>query len=55
MHRGGAQEFRHIHVSGVRVRALMVGLIVGGLIMAVAVIGSWIEDRFEHLQSDLPE
>ncbi len=32
---------------------LMVGLIVGGLVLTVGVIGTWVRDRFERLQTDL--
>ena len=32
---------------------LMVGLIVGGLVLTVAAIGSWVKLRFEDLQADL--
>ena len=31
----------------------MVGLIVGGLVLTVAAIGSWVKARFDNLQSDL--
>jgi len=33
--------------------ALMVVLIVGGLILIVGVIGSWVDHAFEHLQEEL--
>ena len=32
---------------------LMVGLIVGGLVLVVAGIGTWVNGRFEQLQTDL--
>ena len=33
--------------------ALMTVLIVGGLILIVGAIGSWVEHEFEHLEVDL--
>ncbi len=35
--------------------ALMIVLIVGGLLVIVAAIGSWVKHAFEHLQEDLGE
>ena len=32
---------------------LMAGLIVGGLVLVVAAIGTWVKDRFSDLQTDL--
>ena len=32
---------------------LMAGLIVGGLVLTVAAIGSWVKARFDDLNSDL--
>ena len=32
---------------------LMVGLIVGGLVLTVAAIGSWVKARFDALEGDL--
>jgi len=32
---------------------LMAGLIVGGLVLTVAAIGTWVRTKFETLQSDL--
>ena len=32
---------------------LMVGLIVGGLVLTVAAIGTWVKARFDSLKSDL--
>ena len=33
--------------------ALMAGLIVGGLVVIVVAIGTWVRTRFDNLQSDL--
>ncbi len=35
--------------------ALMVALIVVGLVLTVAAIGSWVNHAFEHLQEDLAD
>ena len=32
---------------------LMAGLIVGGLVLVVAAIGTWVKDKFATLQTDL--
>ena len=32
---------------------LMVGLIVGGLVVVIGAIGTWVRTRFDNLQSDL--
>ena len=32
---------------------LMAGLIVGGLVMTVAAIGTWVKGKFQTLQTDL--
>ncbi len=32
---------------------LMAGLIVGGLVLTVAAIGSWVKGRFDDLNTDL--
>ncbi len=32
---------------------LMAGLIVGGLIVVVAAIGTWVKGRFDSMQTDL--
>ena len=33
--------------------ALMAGLIVGGLVLTVAAIGTWVRNRFGQLETDL--
>ncbi len=32
---------------------LMAGLIVGGLVLTVAAIGTWVKDKFDTLNTDL--
>ena len=32
---------------------LMAGLIVGGLVLTVAAIGTWVKEKFQTLQTDL--
>jgi Flp pilus assembly pilin Flp len=32
---------------------LMAGLIVGGLVLTVAAIGTWVKNKFDSLQTDL--
>ncbi len=32
---------------------LMVGLIVGGLVLTIAAIGSWVKARFDSLEAEL--
>lgn len=32
---------------------LMAGLIVGGLVLTVAAIGTWVKTKFQELQTDL--
>lgn len=34
---------------------LMAGLIVGGLVITVAAIGTWVRDKFTQLNADLQE
>ena len=33
--------------------AMLAGLIVGGVVLAVAAIGAWVSNRFDELQTDL--
>ena len=33
--------------------AIIIGLIVGGLVLVVATIGTWVNTRFENLRDDL--